>query len=571
MARDIKVQRGTTTIALSAATATITAGVDYTAPSATSKAFCRIVSTHSASTNTGNGNTAASVFAARVTQTDITASVVFTRDSASAVDSCRIDWEIWEYTGAGGGANEFIVRAVGEVAFVANTNSVTTGAISGIVTDADVLPFITGYSSGNTSTSILGNTNVTSTWDSGGDTITFTRDRQTGSVAQTVSYAVVEWTGSNWTVQLATKTVTAAGTETSTISTVGDVSRAFVYSQIRGPSTTNELDSSALEVWLSDVTTVSYTAVAGYTANSLTAHAWVVSNADTSASAMVVARYTDTATANGTFTKAITAVTMADAAVVETSNTYPLAASGTSRAISTYRLTATDTVTGYGNDNTTATRSYRFAVVTWPATPGPTITVQPANDVGIISNGQSTVYTATATGTDVLAPTWSEDGTPIADGGVYDIVTTGAGTSSCSSTLTITRTDKTGTPFDIKANFEDDNGDTDTDTVTDTWWTGPTITTFPATDGSGDSATTLTCDYLTGVGEAIELEIPLFDGTVLFSIVSTNVTSLTSTLTSSAASFTAGGAGVTLTFTARDVDSNLIVGYTPVPESGVTP
>jgi hypothetical protein len=44
---------------------------------------------------------------------------------------------------------------------------------------------------------------------------------------------------------------------------------------------------------------------------------------------------------------------------------------------------------------------------------------------------------------------------------------------------------------------------------------------------------------------------------------------LTSTLTSSASSFVAGGAGVTLTFTARDVASNLIEGYTPVPESGV--
>lgn len=47
------------------------------------------------------------------------------------------------------------------------------------------------------------------------------------------------------------------------------------------------------------------------------------------------------------------------------------------------------------------------------------------------------------------------------------------------------------------------------------------------------------------------------------------VSALTSTLTSSAASFTAGGVGVTLTFTARDADSNLIEGYTPVPESGV--
>ena len=48
------------------------------------------------------------------------------------------------------------------------------------------------------------------------------------------------------------------------------------------------------------------------------------------------------------------------------------------------------------------------------------------------------------------------------------------------------------------------------------------------------------------------------------------VSALTSTLTSSASSFTAGGPGVTLTFTARDAASNLIEGYVPVPESGVT-
>jgi hypothetical protein len=47
------------------------------------------------------------------------------------------------------------------------------------------------------------------------------------------------------------------------------------------------------------------------------------------------------------------------------------------------------------------------------------------------------------------------------------------------------------------------------------------------------------------------------------------VSALTSTLTSSAASFVAGGAGVTLTFTARDAANNLIEGYTPVPQSGV--
>ena len=154
---------------------------------------------------------------------------------------------------------------------------------------------------------------------------------------------------------------------------------------------------------------------------------------------------------------------------------------------------------------------------------GPVITVQPANDVGIISNGQSTVYTATATGTNVQAPTWSEDASPIADGGIYDIVTTGAGTSSCSSTLTITRTVKTGTPFDIKAAFTDDNGSTDTTTVTDTWWTGPTSTTYAPTDGSGETTCTFDCDFITedNPGTAIEQRIPLADGDVVITLTTT--------------------------------------------------
>jgi hypothetical protein len=199
-----------------------------------------------------------------------------------------------------------------------------------------------------------------------------------------------------------------------------------------------------------------------------------------------------------------------------------IATANPGRLASAYQI-----VTGAGAVNAefawtgTSNGGYQLAASFVEDMTGPTITVQPANDVGIISNGQSTVYSATATGTDVLAPTWSVDGTPIADGGIYDIVTTGAGTASCSSTLTITRTDKTGTPFDIVANFEDDNGDTDTDTVTDTWWTGPSVTTFPATDGSGESTATLTSDYVTGVGEAIEVRIPLSDGDVAVTVTTT--------------------------------------------------
>ncbi len=52
-------------------------------------------------------------------------------------------------------------------------------------------------------------------------------------------------------------------------------------------------------------------------------------------------------------------------------------------------------------------------------------------------------------------------------------------------------------------------------------------------------------------------------------LLGVRVSADTSTLTSSASSFTAGGAGVTLTFTALDADSDPVVGYTPRVESEV--
>lgn len=139
------------------------------------------------------------------------------------------------------------------------------------------------------------------------------------------------------------------------------------------------------------------------------------------------------------------------------------------------------------------------------AVAGPTIDTQPVADVGLINGDparRTTVYTATASGTNVQAPTWREDATPISDGGIYDIVTTGAGTGTCTSTLTITRTVKTGTPFDIAANFVDDNGNTDTDTVTDTWYTGPVLSkTSGTTNGSGVDTVDIVSDYPNADGE----------------------------------------------------------------------
>lgn len=139
---------------------------------------------------------------------------------------------------------------------------------------------------------------------------------------------------------------------------------------------------------------------------------------------------------------------------------------------------------------------------------GPTIDTQPQADTGLINGDparRTTVYVceaSTADGGGITDMDWEEDGSPIVDGGIYDIVTTGIGTASATSTLTITRTVKTGTPFDIQCIPADANGSTPSDTVQDTWYTGPVISkSSGTTDENGQDTLTITSDYPNADGE----------------------------------------------------------------------
>ena len=143
--------------------------------------------------------------------------------------------------------------------------------------------------------------------------------------------------------------------------------------------------------------------------------------------------------------------------------------------------------------------------LTYSIVAGPTIDTQPVADVGLINGDatrRSTTYTVEASGDTFVGITWNEDGSPISDGGIYDIVTTGVGTGTLTSTLTITRTDKTGTPFDIDVDVEDAAGTTASDTVTDTWYTGPVLSkSSGTTNGSGVDTLTIVSDYPNADGE----------------------------------------------------------------------
>lgn len=153
---------------------------------------------------------------------------------------------------------------------------------------------------------------------------------------------------------------------------------------------------------------------------------------------------------------------------------------------------------------------------------GPTITVQPVADTVILTNETTATFSVTATGTGTLLYDWElEDGVA---SGVYANLANGNGatwTGQTASSCTATLTAKTLSGRRVRCNVTDDNGTTTTNAVALTIFDGPQLTTFPATNGSGVSTATLTCDYVTGTGEAIEVRIPLSDGDVAVTVTTT--------------------------------------------------
>lgn len=369
---DFKVQRGTVTIGAGATTATITAGSEYTAPASTAKAFIRIVSHHgftngdSLSDTTGiPGRNTAYVS----NPSNLLTSITFSRTDTNTVNSTAIEWEIIEYIGAASGANEFIVRDVGAVAAGTGATSIA-GTTSVTHSDAaDIAVFVTGVGVINGARGESGPSSWTASFNTTTDGAEFTRDLTQGR-AGNVSYAVVEFTGSNWAVQRVEHSQSAAGSETETITSVGDVSRAFIHVQ-HATNTVNGPRQMGYEVHLSSTTQLTFDVDVQSGARRFVA--WVVSNSQTGTGAMSVARYSGTRAANtgsdpDSFTQAITSVSDVEQASImgECAN------NGTATTDSHYsmlgfRLTAVDTVTMTRGRNANS-RDYRFEVVQWPST-----------------------------------------------------------------------------------------------------------------------------------------------------------------------------------------------------------
>jgi len=364
---DFKIQQKTATIPVDATTVTVTAGVDYDAPSAATAGFplVRAVGYHGCCDNTSTVDP--SYTAGGISNPgNIMTSLTFARGSANATWPVTIYYEIWEYTGPGGGANEFIVRDMALLSYVSNENTVDSGTVSGVADDNDMCVFILGQYGSDTTMSALYNIISTAEWVSASDIVRLTRDRQQAVVAN-VAYAAVEFTGSNWTVQRVTHTTTTTSAETETISDVGALTRAFVHPQWHSGDGTQNY-SFSLRVWLSSTTAVSFQVDSQVTLHPI-AVAWVISNSQTDGTPANCLRYSSTYTTTGTANVTVTAVAdVAQSSVVEISQTNTQNTNSPGRDQATHKLTTTTNV-DIRHLGSLGTTTYRFGLFEWPTAP----------------------------------------------------------------------------------------------------------------------------------------------------------------------------------------------------------
>ncbi len=415
---DFSIQRGCETPADGTGIVTLTAGTEYTAPTSNSSAFIKMVSTRITGTGdtVGGGNQDPAEWSWYISDPDFAGgSVAFNR--ADTTNPQRFCWEIIEYIGAASGANEIIVRQAGTLTHTTSSTTVDTSTVSGIVDDSEVLVYVTGQSSVESASGTRQSINAafnTSEWIGASNIGRFTRG-VTGSDANHLSYAVVEYTGSNWSVERVEHTFTAdATTETETISNVGSTARAFFHAQFRLDELEG-LDDTWAEMWLSSTTAVSFRtqATSGSLPSQEHAVVWVVSNSDTDSSTdMQVQHISGSRIAGGTsqgplneedeWTDTITAVSdLTQTSLAGMSARSTGAGTAFPRGAITFYIDSTTGVKLYQSDDG-QTITYRFQVVEWPQTASVAVSITISTD-GAVAFGTldlNTTEDTTASGID---------------------------------------------------------------------------------------------------------------------------------------------------------------------------
>ena len=283
--KSVRVQRVDVNFGPSATSVTLYAGKHYNSPQTSSNAFARVMSPF------GQGGATANVDLVEISdQSDLTASLTVAKPNTGA--GTYVVVEIIEYIGEAGGDNEWIVRGTGTVTIAASGTTANSGTIGSIADDNDVAVFLTGL--GAASSASFGDALATVEWDAGNDQVTATRGVATSNPTD-VGYAVIEFTGANWTVNgYETAISTARGNNDQTITAVDATDQAMIICSTRTSSASTLTHDLMMVPTLTSTTNLRYETKNGDDATTLTMYAFVISNSD-STNPMVVERVTVTA------------------------------------------------------------------------------------------------------------------------------------------------------------------------------------------------------------------------------------------------------------------------------------
>lgn len=305
-------------------------------------------------------------------------SITVKRNSNHHTNS-RLTWELIDYTGASDGDNAIVVHDQGIIEFTGDDDDALflDSPVLGETPDADdVVVFVTGQAVDGNDYDTANSGLFTAEWVEGSNHARFTRaeDAEGTSIrAATLSYAVVEFTGPNWSVERVSFPHTTAGSveNTTLLTDVDDISRALFHAQFR--TGLHQVGALGAEVWFSDTNQLSFFVQPGVETTGMTSVVWVVSNSEQGPGRMIVDHYNPSRWGGideqDIWTDTITAVDfVAHSSIMGETARSAWAADEESvpRGSISLLLTEVDEVELYQCDRKDG-REYTFSIVQWPA------------------------------------------------------------------------------------------------------------------------------------------------------------------------------------------------------------
>ena len=204
-----------------------------------------------------------------------TETITFTRDESDAGSRCWISWEVWEYQGDAGGANEFIVRYQGTISGINQSQSLSS------VSDLDdCVAFHNGAWNDSTSDEVCALQHMLDIYNSAGTDYVRTQCSYDNSQTYKTAVSVVEFTGSNWNVEQVNHAMLSDDlVETETITDVGSWDTAFIVPTWKAENNAGFVFNAGLAIWPGASTTSLKFKVLGRD-GSTEANCWVVQNDD---------------------------------------------------------------------------------------------------------------------------------------------------------------------------------------------------------------------------------------------------------------------------------------------------